>query len=174
MRKSWSAEGITEISKISPEPIGSIPETLNPELEKAWIGADKSAKGPRNFQGREDVSRIKPSTKGSEKEEAFEGRGVLITDEGTEAATETGKEVTAELEKLGGAKEANGAKVGLKALSKKGLDGSTRSRAPEVAAGKSETVESRRSSGWMVPSPNEESAILKKRWSEGADLFHAR
>ena len=42
------------------------------------IGADKSAKGPRNFQGREDVSRIKPSTKGSKKEEALEGREALI------------------------------------------------------------------------------------------------
>jgi hypothetical protein len=117
--------------------------------------------GPRNFQGREDVSRIKPSTKGSKKEETLEGREVLIADEGAEAATETGKELTAELEKLGGAKEAKGGKVGLEALSKIILEDSTMSKAPELVAGESETVESRRSSGWMVPSPNEESAILK-------------
>ena len=111
------------------------------------------------------MSRIKPSTKGNRKEETFGGREVLVADEGAEAATKTGKELTAELEKLGGATEAKGGKVGLKALSKKILEGSTMSKAPELAAGKSETVESRRSSGWMIPSPNEESAILKKRWS---------
>jgi hypothetical protein len=87
---------------------------------------------------------------------------VLIAEDSEAESTTFGEELTAKVEKLGGVEEAKEGEVGPEALSKTMLEDSTESRAPGLAAGESETVGSKRSSAWMVPSTNEDSAILKK------------
>ena len=109
------------------------------------------------------MSRIKPSTNGRTKGRSSNGIEAFFVREGEAGATTTfDEELAAEEEKLGGAKEAKEGEMGLEALSKIISDDSTESGAPESAAGKSETVGSKRSSAWMVPLTNEDSAIFKK------------
>jgi hypothetical protein len=94
---------------------------------------------------------------------------LVIGDKASGSTDEGGSERTAEAEKLGGAEEAKGDEERAEVISKSLIVDSPEARAPELAAGESETDSEKEAFTWMVPSSNEESAILEK---DGVNTTH--